>query len=68
MFEYIMVCLKCFHKTLRCVVTMVIMLHWFLQGDFDTGADPQNSVSTSEEEVARDDPSEVGKKDGIKTN
>lgn len=44
---------------------MVIMLNWFLQGDFDAGAHPQIGISTSEEEVARDDPSEVGKKDSI---
>lgn len=63
-----MVCLKYFDKTVGCDVTMVMMLRWFLQGDSDTGADPQNPVSTSEEEVARDDLTEVGKKDGVERN
>lgn len=65
MFEYLMVC---FDKTVGRDVTMVMMLHWFLQGDSDTSDDPQNRVSTSEEEVASDDPSEVGNKDDVERN
>lgn len=63
-----MVCLKYFDKAVGRGVTMVVMLHGFLQGDSDTGADPQNPIYTSEVEVVRDEPSEVGKNDGIERN
>lgn len=66
MFEYLMVCLECFDKTVGCGITMVMMLHWFLQVDSHTGADPKNRIPTSEEELARDDLSEVGKQDDAK--
>lgn len=68
MFEYLVACLKCLGKTVGCGVTMVTVLHSFLQGDSDASADPQNRASTSEEEVERDDAAEVGNKDGVERN
>lgn len=68
MFEYLIVCLKCFDKTVGRDVAIVLMLRWILQGDDDTSADPQNPSSTCEEEATRDDLSEVGKEDGVERN
>lgn len=68
MFECLMVCLKCFDKTVGHDVAMVMMLRWILQGDDDTSADLQNPSSTCEEEATRDDLSEVGMEDGIERN